>query len=68
MTNTELLEKRINESGMKRCVIATKCGVDAHTLRNKIKNKSEFTASEIVALSKLLSLTNRERDEIFLAS
>lgn len=68
MTNTKLLEKHIRESGIKRCVIAEKCGVDAHTLRNKIQNKSEFTASEIIALSRILSLPNRVRDEIFLAS
>lgn len=67
MTNSNLLEKYIRESGIKRCVIAEKCGVTAHTLRNKIRNESEFTASEIVALAKILALTNKTRDEIFLA-
>lgn len=68
MTNTELLEKHIQESGIKRRVIAEKCGFDAHTLRNKIQNRSEFTASEIIIISKILSLPNKVRDEIFLAS
>ena len=68
MTNTELLEQRIRESGMKRYVIAEKCGIDQRTLRNKIRGKSEFTASEIVTLSQILSLTGKVRDEIFLAS
>lgn len=68
MTNTGMLEQRIRESGMKRCVIAERCGINQRTLRNKIQGKSEFTATEIVALSRILSLSGKVRDEIFLAS
>lgn len=46
--------------------IAEKTGILRATLYNRLKGVGEFTASEIVALTKVLHLTKPERDEIFL--
>ena len=68
MTNTELLKEKIKESGLKVTAIAEKTGINRVTLYNKISGKSEFMASEIVALSNLLGLTTEEREAIFFAA
>ena len=67
MTNTNALRKKIAESGLKIKYIAEKMGITYQGLLNKIDNKTEFTASEIVSLCKILNLSNRERDAIFFA-
>ena len=54
MTNSELLKEKIEESGMTMVAIARKTGIKRETLYNKLSGKSEFTASEIVAMSKVL--------------
>ena len=66
MVNTVLLKKSIKNSGLKIKFIAEKAGMVRYTLYNKINGKSEFTASEIVALTKILCLSKQERDNIFL--
>ena len=65
MTNTKLLRDKINESGYKLVFIAEKCGLTYQGLLNKINNKTDFTATEILALKKLLKLTSREVHSIF---
>ena len=67
MTNTELLEKRITESGYKKSFIANKIGKSAYALSLKIKNKTEFKASEITILCDLLGIDDQERMAIFFA-
>ena len=66
ITDTELLNAKIKDSGMTIVAIAEKTGIDRATLYNRFKGKGEFTASEIVSLSKVLRLTKPERDKIFL--
>lgn len=66
MVDTTLLKENIRKSGLKIKFIAEKTGTSRHTLYNKINGKSEFTASEIVVLTKVLCLSKQERDEIFL--
>lgn len=66
MANTLLLKEKISESGMTVKAIAIKTGILRETLYNKMSGKSEFTASEIVALSELLKLSKDDRDNIFL--
>lgn len=68
MTNTDLLKKKIKESGMTMVAIAEKTGIKRETLYNKLSGKSEFMASEMVALSSVLRLSLEERDAIFFAS
>ena len=69
MTNTELLEKKIKDSGYKKSYIAKAIGLkSAFGLAKKIKNESEFKASEISALCDLLKIESvEEREAIFFA-
>ncbi len=65
MTNEKMLREKLGESGYKMVFVAAKVGISYQALLNKITNKSEFTAQEILALSDLLHLTAEERDAIF---
>ncbi len=67
MTNTELLNKAIEESGMKINFIAEKIGLSYFGLSKKINNITEFKASEIAKISDILKLPKEKRDEIFFA-
>ena len=68
MTNTNLLKKKIEKSGLKIYFIAQKLGITYQSLLNKINNKTEFVASEIEKLSALLHLTDEDRKQIFFMS
>lgn len=65
MANVELLKKKMEESGMTVSAIADKSGILRETLYNRMKT-GNFYASEIVSLTRVLRLTRKERDEIFL--
>lgn len=65
MANVELLKKKISDSGMTVSAIADKSGILRETLYNRMKSVN-FYASEIVALTNVLRLTRKERDDIFL--
>ena len=65
MANIELFKEKINDSGMTITAIADKSGILRETLYNRMKS-GNFYASEITALTKVLRLTRKERDEIFL--
>ena len=68
MTNTELLEKKIYESGKKKGYLADKCGLSRAGFRNCIINKAEWTASQIDILCEELEITSlREKEAIFFA-
>ena len=68
MTNTAMLQKRIDESGMKRSAILQATGIKAYsTLRAKVNNQSDFTAREIQNLCEVLRIDNGDRNEIFFA-
>lgn len=64
MTDIEALKKRIDDSGLKVKSIAEKTGILRETLYNRMRS-GDFKLSEICALSKVLSLTKEERDNIF---
>lgn len=66
MPKIELLNEKVRDSGMTITAIANKCGVSRANLYNRLKGKGDFTASEIVGLTKVLRLTKSERDDIFL--
>lgn len=69
MTNSEMLENMIQESGIKKSAILEKTGIKAYsTLRDKIWNRTEFTASEIKTLSEILHLTSEQFEAIFFAN
>lgn len=65
VANIERLREKMNDSGMTVSAIADKSGILRETLYNRMKS-GNFYASEIVALTKVLRLTRKERDEIFL--
>jgi len=67
MTNVALLREKINESGFKLRFIATKLGITYQGFLNKCNNDSEFKASEIQILCKLLSLSLQDKEDIFFA-
>lgn len=69
MTNTELLNKYIDDSGYKRSYIASVIGLSRASLAAKVGNSSEFKASEIEALCRLLNIVDpAEKEAIFFAS
>lgn len=66
MTDTELLKKKINESGLKFNFIAEKLGLSRSGLYQKINGNNEFTQSEIVKLCEILNIKSiQERQVIF---
>lgn len=68
MTNTELLDKKIEESGKKIGYLAEKCGLSLAGFYNCRTNKAEFKASHIKILSEELGITSlKEKDQIFFA-
>lgn len=70
MTNTELLNKKIEASGYKRSYIAKAIGLkSAYGLSKKINNETEFKAKEINALCELLNISSlEEKEAIFFAA
>lgn len=67
MTNTALLEQYIEKSGYKKSFIAEQLGLTAYGLTLKVNNKSEFKASEMTILCKLLKISARDKEAIFFA-
>lgn len=67
MTNTELLEQAIKESGLKKVYLAEKVGLTPAGFYNCVNNKAEFKASQINTLCKLLGIDSAGKDAIFFA-
>ena len=68
MTDKELLKKAIERSGIKVMKLMEAVGIKSYaTFRGRMNNDTEFTASEIQALTDALQLTAVERDRIFFA-
>ena len=65
MTDTKLLREAIDKSGMSITFISNEIGISREAFYKKINNITEFKASEIMKLSKILSLSNKSRDGIF---
>jgi hypothetical protein len=68
VTNTSLLEQYIEKSGYKKSFIAKKLGITAYGFTLKINNKSEFKASEMTILCKLLKIGAKDKNAIFFAN
>lgn len=56
MTNTQLLEKKIKQSGLKKSFIAKKIGVSPGTFSKLLQNKLDLKASQIVLLCEVLEI------------
>ena len=67
MTDFNALREKIDDSGMTMVAISAKSGILRETLYNRLNGKGDFTASEMIGLSKTLNLSNTERDAIFFA-
>lgn len=66
MVDMERLKSEIEDSGMTMTAIAEKSGILRETLYNRFKGIGEFTASEIVGLSKTLHFSAADVRKIFL--
>lgn len=66
MTNRNLLLAKMQEKGMRREDVAEHLGISLNALNMKLSNETEFKASEIQALSKLLGIS-RQKDKYFFA-
>ena len=66
MTDSLELDYAIKKAGLDRQKVAGLLGVSQMAFFNKIHNRTEFKASEIVALKEILNLSNEQRDLIFL--
>ena len=67
MTNTELLEKVIANSGYKKQFLASKIGLSYQGFLNKVQNKQDFRAKEIMILCELLHISSEQKEAIFFA-
>ena len=68
MTNSQMLENKIKESGYLKQWILDQMGIKSYeTLRAKIRNKRDFTASEIDKLCEILHINYSHRRAIFFA-
>ena len=65
MVDTERLEKIIEESGLKKKFIAAEMGLSPWGLARKIRNCSEFLASEVNVLCRVLRISKKVKEEIF---
>lgn len=65
--NTELLQEKINNSGLKLNYLAERCGLSTNGFRAKCNGAMPpFNARQIATLKICLRLTLEEVDEIFL--
>lgn len=67
MTNTNLLEQVIANSGYKKQFLASEIGLSYQGFLNKIQNKQDFRAKEIMILCELLHISNEQKEAIFFA-
>ena len=68
MTDTELLEEKIDTSGLKRGFLASALGISAHWFKRKVDNEVPFKAYEIKILCRLLKIHDlQEKERIFFA-
>lgn len=65
MTDTILLRKVINRSGISITFLAKKLGLSREGFYKKLNGETEYKASEIFKLQKILHLDDRTRDKIF---
>lgn len=66
--NTELLEEKIKKSGLKYEFIAKELNITEAGLRKKRARISEFKASEVRILKKILNLSSEDIEKIFFVS
>ena len=66
MTNTELLDRYIRDSGYKKSKLANALGITYAGFGKKCKGETEFKASEIQILCNMLGIEGgAEKDSVF---
>ena len=66
MANYQMLKTLIDERGMKRTFIASKMGVTDKRLHELLNGIGPgWKLREVVAISKVLGLTKKQREDIF---
>jgi DNA-binding phage protein len=68
VTDSEALNKVIENSGLKLTFIARALKLSREGFYKKLNNQTEFKASEIVKMQEILNLSNEQRDKIFFAN
>lgn len=68
MTNVELLDEKIKQSGKKKCYLAQKLGVSKQCFRDLCSGKSQFRTEQVKIMCVELGITNlRDKEAIFFA-
>ncbi|WP_300903395.1 hypothetical protein [Faecalibaculum rodentium] len=68
MTNTEKLNEKIKNLGLKKIWICKQLGLSKEGFRKKAENITEFTPSEIKKMCQILGIKSlREKEAIFFA-
>lgn len=65
MANSKLLKEVIRKNGTTITALAPKVNLTREGLTKKIDGTNEFKASEIIAITKELKLSFKERENIF---
>lgn len=66
MTDTKLLKKTVDESGVTITFLADKMGCSRNRIYSILKG-ADCTAAEIIKMSEALHISKEARDEIFLS-
>ena len=67
MLNTQMLDKKIEESGFKVSFLIEKLGLSRNGFDKKRKGKTPFRTAEIYVLCDLLKLSEVDKRDIFFA-
>ena len=67
MVDTQYLDEKIKDSGLKTNFILSKLGITRQAFDFKRKNKRKFRTAEIYVLCDLLKIPNEDREKIFFA-
>lgn len=66
MVDTERLKSLINDSGIRKEIIAGKCGISLSSLNNKLAQRTVFNIEEAVEIKNILGIDMPTFNEIFL--
>lgn len=68
MTDWDLLEKKIDESGLRRAYVYERVGITRSGWNHKKKSNGNFSTPQITALCDVLRITRlSEKEQIFFA-
>ena len=68
MVNTDLLDKRIEESGLKISFLIEKLGLSRNGFDKKRRGINQFRVAEVYVICDLLKLSDEDRNSIFYAN